>query len=245
MPRTKENSTRIRQFGLRIAVGLAGVFLLSGILPAQQPNQRSFATAEEATKALFAAVHGNNEEAIAQVLGAEKDLISSGDQLDDQHDRELFVEKFRQMHRLVEEPNGTTMLYIGAENWPFPIPLVAKDGKWFFDAETGSMEILFRRIGENEANAIQMCHKSVAAGNMPEAAEPMHGYHFRHFENGKSDASSPTLVAYPAEYRSSGVMTFVVLTNGTVYQADLGPQTETIAKAMTTWKPDRKWHIAK
>lgn len=243
MPRTNELSMRIERCWLRIAVGFGGVLLLSGIALAQQPNQHTFATAEEATKALFAAVRGNSEEAIAQVLGGEKDLISSGDRLDDQRDRDLFVEKFRQMHRLVEEPNGTTMLYIGAENWPFPIPLVAKDGKWFFDAETGSMEVLFRRIGENEANAIQMCHKSVAAAAVPEAAEPMRGYHFRHFENGKAAANSLVIVAYPAEYRSSGVMTFVVLPNGTVYQADLGPQTETVAKSMTTWKPDRKWHV--
>src|SRR5260370_6882812 len=63
------------------------------------------------------------------------------------------------MHRLVGEADGSTVLYIGAENWPFPIPLVAKNGSWYFDSQTGTEEIKFRRIGENEATAIQVCEE--------------------------------------------------------------------------------------
>jgi hypothetical protein len=67
------------------------------------------------------------------------------------------------MHRLVKEPDGTTTLYIGAENWPTPIPLVNKDKSWYFDTETGKKEILYRRIGENELSTIRICQELVAA----------------------------------------------------------------------------------
>jgi DUF2950 family protein len=245
MQRMNEKVMRIGRFALGMMLGAGFVLLLSRPSMAQQQSQATFISPEEATNALLGAVRSNNEDAIVQVLGGGKDLISSGDGLDDRHDRELFVEKFREMHRLVEEPDGTTMLYIGAENWPFPVPLVSKGGKWFFDADAGTQEILFRRVGENETNTIQMCHKlaAAAAADEPQASDPLHGYHFRRLKNGESAAGSPVVVAYPAEYRSSGVMTFVVLPNGTIYEADLGPQTETVAKAITTWKPDRKWRI--
>ena len=67
------------------------------------------------------------------------------------------------MHRLVREPDGSTVLYIGAENWPFPMPLVSKDGAWFFDSDTGTQEILFRRIGETETTAIEVCEEFALA----------------------------------------------------------------------------------
>lgn len=263
---------------LRVTVGLVVLLLCSGLSLAQQPNQTTFASAEEATTALFAAVHSNNEDAVAQVLGGNKELTSSGDSLDDQHDRELFVEKFREMHRLVEEPDGTTALYIGAENWPFPVPLILRNGRWYFDADTGSKEILFRRIGENEAYTIEICHKLAAAKgpagsessgedaeiqytgvrvnaggtdsggsatNDQPSGHSLHGYYFRQLKNGNAGTGSALVVAYPAEYRRSGVMTFVVVPGRAVYEKDLGPQTTTVAKDLTKWKADRSWHIIK
>ena len=83
-----------------------------------------------------------------------KEVTSSSDDVEDKLEREQFSRKYQEMHRLVQEPDGSTLLYIGAENWPFPIPLVSKNGAWHFDSETGTQEIKFRRIGENEATAI-------------------------------------------------------------------------------------------
>src|SRR5712672_2591091 len=70
----------------------------------------------------------------------------------------LFRSKYQEMHRLVREADGTTVLYIGAENWPFPIPLASKDRAWYFDSDAGQAEILFRTIGEDETMALQVCH---------------------------------------------------------------------------------------
>ena len=163
------------------------------------------------------------------------------------------------MHRLVQEPDGSTVLYIGAENWPFPIPLVSKNGVWYFDSETGKQEILFRRVGENEATAIEVAEEFAMASNasaLKAASEdpitrfaeslrsaaaankdnkesgPFHGYYFRVMTQDSASASARnktkglTLVAYPAEYQSSGVKTFVVTWRGIVFEKDLGPETE-------------------
>src|SRR5207302_9668687 len=112
--------------------------LLAAGFSVAESNQSTFPSAEKATEALFAAVESNNEGAIMQVLGGGKDLVSAGDSLDDQHDRELFVEKYRQMHRHVEEQDGNTLPYIDAENRPFPGPLVSKGGQSYFGAHAAS-----------------------------------------------------------------------------------------------------------
>ena len=152
------------------------------------------------------------------------------------------------------------MLYIGAENWPFPIPLTSKNGAWYFDAETGTQEILFRRIGENEEVAIQVCEEfaitkkdqgakpasydpitqfaqNLASAGLASAgtndSAPFHGYYFRLVNSSGSGRDhkkgSVTLVAYPVEYRTSGVKTFVVTGHDNVYEKDLGTDTTTVA----------------
>jgi hypothetical protein len=210
---------------------------------AQNTIQETFPSAEKAIQALFAAVESNDEQVIVQVLGGDKDLASSGDALEDQHDRALFVQKYRQMHRLVEEPDGTTLLYLGAENWPFPVPLVSKDSKWFFDAGAGADEILFRRIGENQAAAIDTCRELRTTGQVPSGV--LHGYYFRKLvEPAKGKAEEVIYMAYPAAYRYSGVMTFAVTAKNVVFEKDLGPRTESLAKAMATWNADRSWRRA-
>ena len=142
-----------------LLVGLAmGQARLSS---AQDAAHETFASAEEASHALFAAVQSNNEQAIMQILGRDKELVSSGDEHEDKRERERFAQKYQEMHRLVREPDGTTVLYIGAENWPFPVPLVARRGQWFFDSDAGAQEILFRYIGENESIAIETSHALV------------------------------------------------------------------------------------
>jgi hypothetical protein len=163
------------------------------------------------------------------------------------------------MHRLVREPVGSTVLYIGAENWPFPIPLVSDNGEWHFDSDRGKQEILFRRIGENEAVAIEVCEEFAMAKNASAAkavsedaitryaenlataaatsndnkdSTPFHGYYFRIMTENHATKKTLTLIAYPAEYQSSGVKTFVVTWRGTVFEKDLGPETKTLAPQM-------------
>ena len=202
-------------------------------------------------------------------------MTSSGDEIEDKLERERFRQKYQEMHRLVREPDGTTVLYIGAENWPFPIPLVSQNGAWYFDSNTGKDEILFRTVGENETTALRVCHvlakgkerngpETIAVDPATEYAQrllsggtsiagntardtgnqvaPFHGYYFR-IVRGNSAAGAAALVAYPADYRSSGVMTFMVTKNGKVYEKDLGSKTVTFAQGSKRG-PDSSWHVA-
>jgi len=278
---------------------------------AQQQDQRTFHSAEEASLDFFSAAQQENERALVDILGpAGKEVISSGDPIQDMDHRIGFVVKYKQMHRLAKEPNGTTILYVGAENWPFPIPLVSKNGVWFFDTDAGKEEILLRRIGKNELAAIDACQQLVDAevqyykkafNEQPHYSErfvsdkgkdnglytpyefdsavdpliasagqentystgedaadnpiPFNGYYFRILagqgENALGGAKSYMVnskmvngfafVAYPAKYRSSGVMTFIVNQDGTIYQKDLGADTSKLAASMTEYNPDSTW----
>ena len=247
---------------------------------AQKSGPETFSSPGKATSALFQAVQNSDEEALERILGADKEVTSSNDEIEDKLERERFSEKYQEMHRLVQEPDGRTVLYIGAENWPFPIPLVSKNGTWHFDSDTGKQEILFRTIGENETTAIQVCHALAkakdrsdtettgddsirkyvqrlvsggtasavsAAREIEKESSPFHGYYFRVGTNSAAGADKKTsvvvLVAYPAEYRSSGVMTFIVTKNGTVYEKDLGSKTTTVARKLKRG-PDSSWHPA-
>jgi hypothetical protein len=284
----------------------------SATLFAQEPEQRTFASAEEASRALFAAMQGEDEEAPLSMLGpAGKEVLSSGDPEEDLNARLGFVVKYQEMHRFVTEANGTVTLIIGAENWPFPIPLVNNHGTWFFDTAAGKDEIVFRRIGKNELSAIDASRELVEAQkeyfahppadlpnqfaqklvsdegqhnglywhgaddefnspinpliayarqNLPQDQVgehvPFNGYMFRiltgqgrhapggaknYVVGGKMTAGF-AFVAYPVDYRSSGVMTFIVDASGTIYEKDLGPDTTKLAQAMTVYDPDSTWH---
>src|ERR1019366_4938926 len=217
----------------------------------QTASTESFPSAGKAAHELYQAVkHGDTGE-IAKILGGASELASTADPDQDKTERDLFVEKYREMHRLARETDGSVTLYIGAENWPFPIPLLADNGSWHFDTEAGSKEVLYRRIGDNEESAIATCHAFVAArkNNQKDASAPeilpqslvaltndastaapvrFHGYYFRVISQPKGTGRF-TLIAYPAEYRSSGVMTFIVTSRGIVYQKDLGMETAATA----------------
>ena len=279
---------------------------------AQEPGQRSFASAEDASRALFAAMQAQYDQAPLSILGpSAKDVLSSGDPVEDSDARIDFVVKYQEMHRFVTEPNGSVSLVVGVENWPFPIPLVKSNGLWYFNTPAGKDEILFRRIGKNELAAIDACRELVdaqkeyfarppaglpkqfaqrlvsdegqhnglywygasdqfdsplnpliafARQNLPtdKVGEhiPFNGYMFRiltsqgphkpggaknYIVDGKMSAGF-AFVAYPMEYRSSGVMTFIVDKSGAIYEADLGPDTTTLAQTMTTYDPDSTWH---
>ncbi|MGA2341560.1 MAG: DUF2950 domain-containing protein [Steroidobacteraceae bacterium] len=278
---------------------------------AQQPGQKTFSSAEEASNALVTAAQSNDEKAMLDLLGPDaKQIISSGDEAEDAHSRANFVQRYREMHRLVKEPDGTTTLYIGAKNWPTPIPLVHKASSWYFDTDAGKKEILYRRIGRNELSTIRVCQELVAAekeyrdvrhgeyadkifsdegqhnglywkaaagepqspigplvasavahgypGGGESALTPYRGYYFHvltrqgknapggakgYVENGKMTEGF-AFVAYPAEYRASGVTTFIVGSDAVVYEKDLGTRTSVVAKAMTNYDPDSTWHRA-
>jgi hypothetical protein len=292
---------------LRLAgFALAATVAFSTAALAQAPGQKTYASPEEASNALFAAAQKNDQTAMLEVLGKDgKSVIESGDPKEDDAMRANFVEKFQVMHRLVEEPDATTTLYIGAENWPTPIPLVNRAGKWYFDTDAAKKEILFRRIGKNELSAIRVCEELVAAQKelfsknneyaakfvsdegkqnglywpangsanqspigplvanagslggltMDSGADPFRGYYFRLLDRQGKQASGGAMsyvadgkmtkgfafVAYPAVYRDSGVMTFIVAQDGTVYERDLGKQTVQKAKALKAYDPDQNW----
>jgi Protein of unknown function (DUF2950) len=288
---------------------IAIFFLIGGfatLAVAQQQGQKTFSSPEEASNALFTATQNNDQKAMLEILGPNgKQLISSGDETEDANSRATFVKKYQEMHRLVREPDGTVTLYVGAENWPTPIPIVNKGSTWYFDTDAGKNEILYRRIGRNEMSAIRVCEELVAAqkeyyGSHSEYAEriysgeghhdglywqsangeprspvgplvaqavdegssktqnqatPYRGY-FYHIliRQGKNAAGGAkkyivdgkmtggfAFVAYPAEYRSSGVMTFIVNQDGVVYEKDLGAKTEETAKSMKEFNPNSGW----
>ena len=128
--------------GPNLSALAAVAFLLMVCLPtssaAQQRGQKTFSSPEEASTALVTAMQSNDERALLEILGPDgKRIVSSGDETEDADSRASFVQKYQQCHRLVREPDGTTTLYIGAENWPTPIPLMNKGNSWYFDTEAG------------------------------------------------------------------------------------------------------------
>jgi hypothetical protein len=311
----KENFERFHA-GRLIRLAAFAIFMTgsSSLALAQQPGQKTFPSRELASAALFDAVQRADVPALLQVLGpAAKKIISSGDEDEDRKSQQQFVEKYKEMHRLASEPDGTTILYIGAENWPTPIPLVRKGNRWYFDTVASKREILFRRIGKNELATIAVCRALVDAqkeyyvedhdgdpvmqyaprfvsdagkhnglywkissgepespvgplltlASLDEYAKqtnrpnPFHGYYYRilkgqgthapggvkkYLINGKM-TDGFAFVAYPAEYRDSGVMTFIVSQDGVVYQKDLGPNTVSSARTLSRYDPDASWKI--
>jgi hypothetical protein len=232
--------------------------------PSTHSDQPTYLSAEDAAGALFQALQSGSEQAVLTVLGADNELISSADAAADERDRQQFVRKYQQMHRLARQSDGTKILYIGAENWPFPVPLVSSNGAWRFDTDAGAAEVLFRRVGENEFTAMQVCHSLVEVTGKPgkenettapaeadsvvttllsrtaarDNAIPYHGYYFRILSQSPDGFAA---VAYPAAYRSSGVMTFLVTQNKVVYEKDLGPAGAKTAQRMSKIRPDSTW----
>jgi hypothetical protein len=124
-----------------------------------ETKQKTFASAVEASQALHAAVQAKDDKAVTQVLGPKaQKLVSSGDPAEDKSAADSFAKKYAQMNRLVAMTNGSQVLYIGADNYPFPVPL-AQDGssKWYFDAAAGLEELRARQIGGNELSAMDAC----------------------------------------------------------------------------------------
>ena len=156
-----------RLFGREIAGFITLItlgFVVAAFPPASFGAPRElFSSPEEASSALYAAAREGNDNALMRILRSGKELVSLEDKGADDLERERFVIKYQEMHRFVQEDARTTVLYIGAENWPFPVPLRSRNGGWYFDSDAGAKEVLFRFIGQNEKDAIDACHYLVVA----------------------------------------------------------------------------------
>jgi hypothetical protein len=166
--RTKDSFQRVRWWtvvkSVPSAIFLLWTFGFTWVLLAEQPGHRTFSSPAQASRALFLAAQAGDRTALLKIFGPDgKEIVSSGDPVEDKKGRDQFVRKYQEMNRLVEEPDGTVRLYIGAENWPLPIPLVNRNDAWYFDTGAGKEEILLRRIGRNEMTAIRTCQELVDA----------------------------------------------------------------------------------
>ena len=256
----------------------------------EEPSEKSFSSPENAAAALYAAARRNDDAELIQILGPDaREIIAFADDANERKARrEHFAQKFDQMHRLVKEPDQTVALYVGSENWPFPVPLVEYDGAWYFDSELGKQEVLYRRIGRNEVEALEVCHALVDAeseyyggahhytakfissegsqdglywkggaktspigphlanagvGESNSGGAPFHGYHYRIIllDGGQGKQPGFAVMAFPAEYRSSGVMTFLMDQDGNAYEKDLGSATSVAYKQLSASRPDDSW----
>jgi Protein of unknown function (DUF2950) len=283
--------------------------------------QRTFDSPDQAVSSLVDALRSGDQAQLREILGStEVDLLSSGDEVADQNNVETFVTAYDEKHSIVPDGHDGMTLVIGAADWPMPIPIVKGAGNepgketWRFDTAAGMDEIINRRIGRNELDAIQTClaigdaqreyaiadpdrdgvptyaqkilsdpgkknglywrtkegeEASPLGDLIAEASEqgytsaktssggasPYHGYHFRilHLQGpnatggardyivNKQMVGGYAVIAWPADYRSSGVMTFIMSYEGTIYQRDLGEDTEKTVASMKAFDPDPEW----
>ena len=290
------------------------MFFGAGAVRAQDTGVKTFPTYREAAKAFVTAVKANDNATMKEILGPnEVDMLSSGDATTDENDRVSFLKHYEEAHAFARESADKVTLTVGAGAWPLPFPIVRENGAWHFDAEAGARELMYRRIGNNELDAIRVvcalrdAQKEYAAeghdGNPPgvyaqrfrsapgtrnglywEPSEgevespagslvaeaesegggqgkrtPFHGYYYRilkaqgpHAPGGAKDyvtdgnmTGGYAIVAYPAEYKASGVMTFMIGKRGLVYQKDLGDGTTDAARGMTAYDPDSSWKVVR
>ena len=281
--------------------------------PAAQASQygMAFDTPQQAADAVIAAAADYDVAKLTAIFGPDgEDFISGGDEVQNKNKGVDFAKEASASHSISTDPKNSNhaTLVVGEEQWPFPVPLVKRNGKWYFDAKAGREAILFRRIGANELDAITVCRGYVEAqeeysltihddSGVNQYAQKIfstpgkqdglywqnadgtsagpigdtvakaldegysigktgfHGYYFKILKGqgpaapmGKLDyviegimIGGFALVAVPAEYRVSGVKTFIVSNDGIVYQKDLGPDSLNIVKNMELYNPDRTW----
>jgi len=297
-----------------IAPQIRFMLLLMLALPlvAAAVEPRVFPTPEAAVDALTTALKANDDAALMELFGDKhRDVVTSGDRATDTQERTRAAAELASFRALDEKGADRRIVLMGAQAWPFPIPLVRKEGAWRFAAEEGVEELLNRRIGRNERSAIQVLRAYVRAqreyasrdrngdgvlqyaqklastagkhdglywpadaAKGEEASpfgpliaqsapflaghrkgEPYRGYRFRilarqgaaapggaygYVINGRMIAGF-AMVAYPADYGASGVMSFVVNQNGKVYEKDFGAGTTDIGDKMLTFNPGAGW----
>jgi hypothetical protein len=301
-----------------IAMSLLLVVVLAAVgisLAGTVSQQKTFSSPEEAVQAVVAAAKNNDDKEMLAIFGSQaKDLMFSGDAVADKQRRERFLAAYNEKNSIVSEVESR-IVTVGNDAWPFPIPLVKKADGWMFDTEKGREEILNRRVGANELNAMQVILALVDAqreyamkdrdgdkiheyarrfrseagkknglywetkageeesplgplmaqaqqrgysgkgADAGQTAGPYHGYYYKILESqGKTAADGAysyivngnmlggfALVAFPAEYGNSGVMTFIVNHEGKVFQKNLGANTRSAAQAMKDFDPDKSW----
>jgi len=317
----KPTIDRSHRFGsLYLLVIAAGAYVLiasAGVAaqgkPASAPAaaQKTFGTAQEAADALVSAAQSFDRPALQAILGPDADyLVAPGEPAKDRETALAFAAKAREKSAVVVDPKNKNRatLIVGDQDWPLPIPIVRKSGRWLFDTAAGEQEIVYRTIGSNELSAIQICRGYVEAQheyalvkhegssvnqyaqhviaspgkqdglawqnadgswggpvgeNVAKAIEqgyaakavPYHGYFFKVLKGqgpaaplGEMDFVTKgvmiggfALVAAPADYRRTGVKTFMVSHDGVVYEKDLGAKTLSEFQAMERFNPDRTW----
>lgn len=278
-------------------------------------DEQKFASAQEAVDALVLAAKNHDANAMHAIFGSTGHDLVSPDLVQATEESDKFVQHLTEKTQLINNSDSNVTLDIGSDAWPFPIPLVKENGKWFFDTAAGSQEILARRIGRDEIGAINVSTAYVAAQReyasedrmgdgvlayaqvlhstpdkrdglywhsqtgeelsplgpliaqahaegyhhtakiLNDEQAPYHGYYFKiltgqgkhapggaynYIINGRMIAGF-ALIAWPAEWGNTGVMTFIVNQQGKVYQKNLGSSTFEIAQAVTTYAPNDTW----
>jgi hypothetical protein len=312
MASSAEQSVRLH-LGAIVALLLALSGLAAFPAPTAAAAQTTFATPEQAIESLVGAVRAGRADELMKILGpGSGKLVRSGDAVADAQSRQKFIAAYQDRNRIERDGDTRALLLVGKDDWPFPFPIVRRGGGWRFDAAAGAEEIIARRIGANELDAIEVCHAYVAAqreyaekdrnhdglveyaqrflstpgkhdglywpaaegqdespigplmvkaraegyGTEPKTTrQPYHGYYYRILKgqglaarDGAYDyvwkghmIGGFALVAFPAQYGVSGVMTFIVNHDDVVYQKDLGPRTTELADKMTRFDPDESW----
>jgi len=314
-------STKISLVASAIVISCLLGFALDAAAPpkpdaaaASQPKQKGFDTPKQAADALVQVAANFDVAAAKEILGPDsEDIVASEDPVQDKNRAAAFAAKAKEKMSVQTDkknPNQAIVL-VGNDDFPLPIPLVKQNGKWLFDTKVGREEILNRRVGANELNAIEICRgfaeaqheyamekhddskvnqyaqrilstpgkhdglawqnadgtwggpvgeevaKAVEEGYKAERGTPYHGYYFKvlkgqgpaapmgemDFVVGGAMIGGFALAAAPAEYRVTGVMTFMVGPDGVVYEKDLGPGTLKTFQSMDKYNPDKTWKV--
>jgi hypothetical protein len=279
---------------------------------------QTFPSPLAAVSALSTAVSTQNADALHDIFGPGADDVQNPDRVQATNEFNTFAEALNATNRLVKESDTNYVLEVGTNFWPFPIPIVNQQGRWFFDTVAGKEELFNRRIGRNELNTLETIRAYVDAqreyasrdrngdevlqfaqrifsspgkkdglywpadldgeesplglliaeaqgegytpksGEAVTAPEPFHGYYFKillrqgkhapggeynYVINGRMIAGF-ALIAWPATYDESGIMTFIVNQQGRVYQKDLGPKTDKLAPKISVYDPDPSWQLS-
>jgi hypothetical protein len=295
-----------------MSITLAALILLTSCNRAEKPAteqvvQKTFASPEDAGAALVAAAKSGDPSALLAIFGPDsKGVLVTGDAVRDQDNLKGFVASYDQMHRWANLKAGGKVLYTGAGNFPFPIPLDKNSsGQWSFDTAAGKDEILARRIGRGELTAMAACGaaaiaqgqyfskakqyaqqfasdqgkenglywpaaegqpasplgplgdfaKALGYPNAGDKPQPFNGYYYRILTKQGADAKGGAkdyiadgkmtggfaILAYPVEYRNTGIMAFLIGKDGVIYQKDLGEKTTDQGGAMTEYNPGEGW----
>jgi hypothetical protein len=152
--------------GACVLIAAAGVGAQGKPVPAPAAAQKTFATAQEAADALIAAAESFDREALKSILGPDGDyLVAPGEPAKDRETALAFAAKARDKRAVAVDPKNSNRatLIVGDQDWPLPIPIVRAGGRWHFDSAAGEQEIVYRTIGNNELDAIQICRGYVEA----------------------------------------------------------------------------------